>query len=513
MKIFSSLNTTISGTQQKVIETGKGLLLNTQYYTKDILAPVPFEYLYEGGTQYNLSLNKFLYLQAHSWSNSYNNFGATKDTTIENRYYTNICSGFVSGTRNEVIRVYEEKDNTISRLASINSGDYQFIDIIDQNETYVYYMLKSNLTWYIAKFDKYMFTTTTLYTQACTTTYPDPVVVYKNESYIYVLCYVNNNYTFVLVNKIANSASAIGTLWRGANTNTTAIKSSVVFDKNSVVKVSDNVYGFYGFDIGNPEQPIDLYTIDVSSNTLAMQEFTINWNTTVTKINVDTTIYSLFNKYMIWTLEINGSKYLNVGVFNQNFENVAHIQEQGIYTFLLDETNHTATFKGYNQIDSLLQIHGFLLSNSKRHVIVGKLNAFQVIKFDTTTEKYETTNEVITECYCVGFDESERIWYERTDTSVNMINLQDAQSVQIEFEKTSYEYTGTSINTYIIFSALNYLNEEFTGTFKLTLSGPAMFTESSTKELTIDYTGGELQVGIVITGASPITIYPKFIIG
>lgn len=511
MRIFSSTNTTISGTGQKVIETGNGFLLNTQYYMKDILTPVPFENLYEGGTQYNLSISKFLYLQAYSWNDSYNNFGVIKDTTIENRYYISLHSGFVSGTRNEQIRVYEEKDDTIQRLTAIGSGDYQFLDVIDQDDTYVYYTYKSNLTWYVCKFHKVTFATTTIYTQVCSTSYPNPVVLYKNESYIYILCYVNNNYSFVLVNKTSSTASVIGTIWRGNNSNTTAIKSSVVFDKHSIVKFDDNTIGVYGVDVGNPAQPIDLYIIDISSNTISLVDFTVNWTVDTTQLNIDTTVYSVFNKYMLWILEINGSKYLNIGVFNQNFENVKHVQEQGIYTFILDENTKTATLTGYNQIDQLQQIHGMLLANSKRHVLIGKLNSFQIVKFDIITQKYETTNEVITDCYCAGFDELERIWYEKTDTSVNMINLQDAQSVQIEFEKTYYEYTGENISTYINFSALNYLNEGFAGQFKLTLGGPAIFIESNATELTIDYNAGIMQIGIIITGASPVTIYPEFI--
>ena len=93
-----------------------------------------------------------------------------------------------------------------------------------------------------------------------------------------------------------------------------------------------------------------------------------------------------------------------------------------------------------------------------------------------------------------------------------MINLEDAQSVEIEFEKEYYDYTGSIINTYINFSALNYLDEEFSGIFELTISGPAVFIENNSSTLRFTYDGtGKQQIEITITGASPITIYPKFI--
>ena len=511
MKIFSSNGTTITGTVQKVIETGKGFLLNTQYYTKDVLAPVPFEYFNKGGTQYNLSLCKTMYLQAYSWNDSYNYFGITKDNAIENRYYMRMASGYVSGTRNEHICIFDEKDNTIQYATHINSADIQFLDVIDQDDTWVYYTYKSNLTWYIARFNKQNYSHASLYSQACSTSYPNPIVLHKSNEYIHVVCYVNNYYSFVLINKVTGAGSVVGTLWRGSNTDTTVLRSSVVFDKNSVIQKNDLVYGVFGVDIGNRSQPIGLYTINTFDNSVSYEPYTTTWNGTCTELKVDTTIYSNFNKYKIWMLEINGTKYLNIGVFNQNFENVKHVEEQGIYTFKINQTTKTATFVGYNQIDELQQIHGMLLTNSKRHMLIGKRNAFQVVKFDTITEKYELTNDVITDCYCVGLDEMERIWYEKTNGAVNMINLQDAQSVQISFEKPYYEYTGNSINTYIMFSALNYLNNDFLGRFKLTLSGPAVFSETGAPELEVSYNGGKLQIGIIITGASPITIYPEYI--
>ena len=89
---------------------------------------------------------------------------------------------------------------------------------------------------------------------------------------------------------------------------------------------------------------------------------------------------------------------------------------------------------------------------------------------------------------------------------------EDAQSVEIEFEKEYYNYAGSLINTYITFSALNYLGEEFAGKFELTISGPAVFAENNSSTLRFMYDGeGKQQIEITITGASPITIYPKFI--
>ena len=68
MKISDSADTTITGLRPKVIETAKGFLLNTQYYTKERLSPVPFEVCNMLGSPYSLSIRKQLYLQGFTWN-------------------------------------------------------------------------------------------------------------------------------------------------------------------------------------------------------------------------------------------------------------------------------------------------------------------------------------------------------------------------------------------------------------------------------------------------------------
>ena len=512
MKIFESNNTAISAECPKTIETGKGFLLNSQYYEKENIIPVPFEFTYVAGTRYALSLKKHMYLQAYSWSDSASNFCIQEDSTNPGRYYCRVLNGYMSGSRIEYFLTFKEENGKITLLNNTSCGDIQLLDIVDQNDTYVYFTARSNLTQYLIRKNKNTYAHETITSIAATNNYGHYIKVYNDDEIIVFGRYVNGNYSFINYNKTTNTATASTNLWRGGSSNTTAINSSVIMDKNSIVKIDDKNYGFYGFNIDNPEQPIDLYYVDIDTFTPVMQPITITWNSDVTQFAIDTSVYSLHNRYVLWTLKAGSKKYLNVGVYNQNFENTKHIAEQGIYTFMLDEVNYTATFTGYNQIDALSQIHGMLLDNSKFHVIVGKLNSFQIIKFDTLTQKYENTNETIPFCYDVGLDELDRIWYTKTDLSVHLINLQDAQSVQISFEKSYYEYTGSSITTYINFSALNYLNENFVGTFELILSGPAIFIENNTKKLTLNYDGnGITQIAISITGASPITVYPKFI--
>ena len=239
-----------------------------------------------------------------------------------------------------------------------------------------------------------------------------------------------------------------------------------------------------------------------------MQPVNIIWNDSKDKFDFDTR--NILNTLRIFISEFNSVKYLNIASYRSNFSGTDYISYQGIYTFRID-SKEQLTFTGFNQIDSTKLFSGIMYDESKEHLIVAKLNAFQILKFNKNTLVYENTGVEIPGCYSVGLDELQRIWYLKTDSSTHMMNLEDAQSVNIRFEKQYYDFSGSSIDTYITFSALNYMGEPFNGKFELTVNGPAIFTDDGSTVITFDYEGEEKQIGLTILGASPITIYPKFI--
>ena len=511
MKISNSTDTTITGLRPKVIETAKGFLLNTQYYTKEKLSPVPFETCNMLGSPYSLSIRKQLYLQNFAWNFPNDEIDILKDSKYEKRYYIRILNGYVSGAREAKIFTIEETDNGEIKILNTRSlGDYQILDFIDQNDNYIYFTIRSNTYFYLHRMDKLTFTVTSLTSIDAGYNYGQFKKIYSNDMYIYFMYFYNQNIYTSRLNKFTNTIEISTAIYRGQET--TAVAYYLTNLSDTPYQIDENTYGLYLFNGANAEQPIDLYMYDTSKTLtegFKMQDVTITWGSGKNKIDfLTTSIYCTVRNFIT---EFNGVKYLNVVTYQPNFNNANYIDIQGIYTFKINSPT-SLTFTGYNQIDAAKQIGGFIYDESKEHLIVAKQNSFQILKFNQTTQKYESTNFEITNCYSVGLDELQRLWYIKTDSSVHMINLEDAQSVEIEFEKEYYDYTGTSINTYINFSALNYLGEEFTGIFELTLSGPAVFTENSGTTLRFTYAGsGKQQIGITITGASPITIYPKFI--
>ena len=111
MKITSSSNTTITGITPKVIETAHGFLLNTQYYTKEKLVPVPFETCNLYGSPYSLCIRKQLYLQNYSWNDPNDEVGILRDATYPNRFYLRTLTGYITGGKESRIITFEENDN------------------------------------------------------------------------------------------------------------------------------------------------------------------------------------------------------------------------------------------------------------------------------------------------------------------------------------------------------------------------------------------------------------------
>lgn len=512
MRITSTANTTITDSAPKVIESINGVVLNTQYYTKERLSPIPFETFYTYGSPYSLCTRKQMYLQNFSWNYPNDEIGLLKDSTYSNRYYMRTLDGYISGSRSSRLVTFQETENGEMKAVHTDApGDYQFMEYVDQDDTRFYYTTRTTTTMYLRYINKQTFAVTDAYKTTSANSYSYLKCIHKDDVYIYFMTFINQQIYALRYNKQKLAMEISSAIYRGQETTTNAYVLSNLSDNE--YKVDDNTYGLFLFNIDDLEQPLDLYQYDTSktlANGFTMRPVTITWGEDITSFNFLKT-GTQYNTIRNFISEFNGIKYLHVTLYQMNYNNANYIPYQGIYTFRI-ESDTELTFTGYNQIDGAKQIGGFIYDESKEHLIVAKQNAFQILKFNQTTLKYESTNYEVSGCYSVGLDELQRVWYIKTDTSVHMVNLEDAQSVEIEFEKEYYEYTGSTISTYINFSALNYLGEDMAGTFELTINGPAIFTENNDTTLRFDYNGqGKEQIGITITGASPVTIYPKFI--
>lgn len=516
MRITNASNTAITSATPKVVETANGFLINTQYYTKERLSAVALEFLRSNGSPYALSVRKQLFLQAQPSSNLWrfpdDEVEITKDSTYENRYYARVISGYIESSNiGTYLLAIEETANNEFRCLSIIPFDSMSIrGIVDQDDNYLYINTISSSSCAIYALNKSTFVSVNKWNVSTTVrSYIDLTKIHSDDNNIYFMYYSDQSAYTLVFNKSTLSGTISTPIFRGKDTAVTGVAMTVLSD--TPYEIDKNTSGLFLFNYADPIQPIDLYYYDRSkslSDGFDMDPVNIIWNDSKSQIDFNTGF--VVNTIRIFISEFDNVKYLNVASYRNSFSATDYINIQGIYTFRIDSKDQL-TFVGFCPVDRSKSFSGFIYDESKEHLIISKLNSFQIFKFNKTSLVYENTGIEMPSCYSVGLDELQRIWYIKTDTSTHMINMEDAQSVDIKFEKQYYDFTGTSIDTYITFSALNYMGEQFKGKFELTISGPAVFTDDGSATFTFNYEGEIKQIGLTILGASPVTIYPKFI--
>lgn len=515
MKITSSNYTAITSVTPKIVETGNGLLINTQYYTKEKLSAVALEFLKLTGSPYALSTRKQLYLaqQTVNWRFQHDETGILKDNVYNNRYYIRVIGGYIdsSAVSNNLVTIEESPNGEFKCLNITSITDTFITDFHDQDDNFIYISTKSNGATTFYTLNKTTFALVKRWELTGQTRANVRLTkIYRDDTYIYFMYYHDQSIYTMIYNKSTHTHTTSTAIYRGQET--TTVNNILTVFSDDMYELDKDTSGLFLFNSADAVQPIDLYCYDRTKNFengFTMKPVTIIWNDN--KSQIDFSANNISNTIRTFISEFDDVKYLNIVSYSSNFVSAAYTSFQGIYTFRIDSDTQL-TFTGFNQMDNTRLISGFIYDQSKEHLIIAKLNTFQVLKFNKTTKAYENTSSEIPGCYSVGLDELQRIWYIKTDTSTHMINLEDAQSVDVKFEKNYYDFTGSAIDTYITFSAVNYLGDLFAGTFELSLSGPAVFADNGETSITINYIGeGTQQIGLTILGASPVTIYPKFI--
>lgn len=513
MVVFDQLYNHIDGLTPKVIETGHGFLLNTQYYLKNNMSPVPFEHARVYGSPYHLNLYKRLHCVSYSWNRSYCETPAIKDDYIPGRYYIFTQSGFVAGDRKMFSSTIDEEGGKCNiAWDNIDWGDVQFLEYVYQNDQFLYFTCISDKTWYLKRYDKTNNTVINCFDLGYTYSRPNAKLLYANDDYFFFASYSDNSICITRYARISNTQITAAT-YRGQMTTTANYNLTQILQ---TVQLNDTEYGVYVYNCGNTEQPLGIYSVDITASftttwadACTYTPCTITWNEDVTELRYNTAVHGINTYYETFVHTVDDKQYLQVCIHNKNFENAAYIPYQGIYTFKVINKDEFE-FVSYNQFDTTQQINGYMFDDTKTICVAAINQGFKVYKFSDITKNYEYTGIELSYIYNVGLDENGRLWYVKTDGSVHLVNLSDAQDVNITFEKPYYEYTGNDITTYITFKALTYIGDDATGTFRLIIEGPALFQTNGTRELYLNYTH-EITIPLKITGAAPITIYPKYI--
>jgi hypothetical protein len=534
MKIFDSTNSLLAGTMSPVIETGRGFLINSQYYTKDNFVPVPLQNAFISSKQNIISINNSIdcynTVPVKEHTKRRKDIPIIQDYKNENKYYT-----LYSNNDNpycNCILITIEDGKTIEIVASKNISENNLIqEYLYQDDNFLYFLglTSSNAAnTCIYKFNKntYVGNTITIATLSLTNAYYYNFVlckpVFMDDNNIFFFALVNaKSYCFIKYEKSTE------TVILSKEYGSTNFQDSGTIIYNGIIsepfKIDDNKYGIYTPNFINDS--FDLFTLDLSktfvSNSNEMytvQNTTINLNDVKDVLGLKTFAMTSntyrYHTFEMNVIEINGKKYLNLYKYykSSTIYTANDLKHQGIYTLRIDTDSYTdLTLTHWNQISNNMTILDVLAANNKKYLFVSRYQNIDILMFDEEIEGYISSANTIGSVLIFGTDALGRIWYIDTSYDVELINLQDAQTVNIEFEKSYYEYTGTPIETYITFKATDYLKNTISGQFELKVSGSAIFTENNSTKLTFTYNTEMKQIPITITGASIISIYPMYI--
>lgn len=516
MKIFNALNTKIDGMRSKVVETKNGFLLNTNYYEQENLYPVPFENLGAYSSPYSLNIERILYARQYGWRRAENIIPQIEDLNND-IVFLRIFSGFISGDNKSFLWEVEEKDDlTINMRAIHDAGDIEFLQYCTQDNNYIYYLMRSNQTIYLYRYNKNNTTQSNMWSVGSDGYgYPNAVFLNEDANYIWIAYNLNQNYYFLRHRK-SDGNNVVCNIYRGGPSQATAALYGSM-QSDYTIDLGNGVYGIYQINLGNLEQPLDLYTVDTYGNftttyssACAVEHCTITWNEDRTEIEYHPSdAQSIAHFYRTFKMEDNGITYLCLAVYEKNYANALYCKVQGVYVF--EKTSNTEfTFISYNKIYENQQIGGLLLDQTKTYGIVPLNSSARLIKFDSTTKEWIPIGNEFTGIYSIGFDKFRRIWLQNLDASVEIFSFEDPRSVNIEFEKAFYMFEGQEIQTYIDFSASNYSGQDTNGRFSLVIEGSAKFAENNDVTLTFEYISGIKRIPIVINGIKPVVIYPTY---
>lgn len=510
MKLLDSSN--ISGSIQKIVETAEGYIVNGHYYNKSSLVVKPFKLIPTLGNTYDLAMSQRLVLNQSIFHHG-KSFG---DTVVVDRYDPTISYVYTTDFRSNTQNAFKIKEDNGS-MEIINSYTYGAVPTTNpmvkqycgQDENYVYYIMTCiTFTEYLVKVDKTTLKSTNIEGMS---TYSEARSLKETDTHIYYAR--KNRYGNTIIKRYNKTTATVEVIPCTAHT------STIDFNANfsAPLEVSDSEIYSFGLwhNSGTNKFVMTRYKFDTTQSTLANicveEDMNITWGSTITQLPVFAT-----NAYIHYETFYNktddGKIYLNVAIYQiQAGSTAANISSYGIYTFLLDNTTNTLTFKNFSTVSSDY-FRGFLGIRNNNFLICATAATCIFMNFNVTTEAFEISDTLSNNPYHIGVDQSENIFISNVNTEVEYINPYVPTNVSITSEYDSYKYEGEDISTYCNLNCTNNAGSYIAADIKLVIKGPAVFTSNSAKTITVTtLTTGDLQIPMKVTDGSPITIQPTYI--
>ena len=495
---------------QRIVETKKGLIINGAYYRKDTMTPVPFSFFPTYGSCFDVSTNQRALLGTNLGFRIKNrgNLVVTDINDQEIQYL------FLTNTRGENIQnilKIRENDNECkyinnSILSSIPKSNSIVYQVVGQDSTYLYILFDSNgLYKSLCRMNKNTLSVEIIksYSQ-----YTYTQGLYETENHIYLASSYKGKNTISKYNKVDNSLVDYN-----STLNETAT-TDISFEFTEPIKSNEHLI-IYGLKISSSDTDkqiqiikidIDLQNTDFSSS---ITESVVNTVYT-DEINSLPVITNFYAHYEPFITQVDGSRYLNIAIYDLLNSTADNYPKYGIYTFKLnDDSLELKSFLNLGNVP----FRGYLTLNDNKILICLTDQSIFFVNFTLASESYIINDNKIVNPKSVGIDLNENIWYVNGNNTVDLMNVTSADSVEISSENSNYTYTGENISTFINVSAKNISGELIATKLSLTIKGEAVWDSNNAKNINVTTSNTEaLKIPITIKNNGNITIIPKFIL-
>ena len=182
--------------------------------------------------------------------------------------------------------------------------------------------------------------------------------------------------------------------------------------------------------------------------------------------------------YATYVTKYDSTYYLHVV-----FKGYIDSSDYGIYVFELDSARTTATLVSVYKPENptLIDIR-FLDTSKKKIAMVDKLG-YHFLSFDTEQKKWIKNMTVNTPVNYLVFTDENTAYAINVDRSMDMIKLNAAAQVGLTPEKTSYQYSGSDVDSFVNVWAKDSDGNYVAQTVRLTIDGDAVWKSNSLQTL------------------------------
>lgn len=467
----------ISGPISKLVELPTGYAINGQMYDKINTAPVPQSFFIHKSSVACESILKEMSRVNSGWTGM-----STKKSFIQDRKDPNIVylvSNVEANMNNGTIPLfYKLKKNgarysVMGKNAAISGGSKGSLDIIDDDDKYVYLSLRGNNSYFsIIRIDKETMAASELNVCPVGSSNIYPCVVYP------IIC---NGFLYVVLTAAKNEMYKINlssfTLVKYTQPTTNTVAG---YQCMSLRKDGDILTGYY---IGKPNE-LWVMKFDTVTNVVT--------DAKVCDIPVPLVVTTELTEICI----LQNKDYILITA--RNIHGVAGVAERDIVLFTVDGGG-VVTYKGY--LDAGFSYVNFLFSEADDLLYIANRFRFDVISI--TDARALKLAQSVTPSYLntIGKDTNGNIYLVNEDTSIHLLNREIPIKLKCEFAD-SYEFDGTPIDSNMIISMETHLGTTVNGSVKIDLLGPVVFTDGTqTKEVSVS---GITQVPIKVIGSGDL---------